>query len=246
MKRPNPQIWMGFTLVLLSIFFYLVQYWIFRDVRTILGHLLDDIAFVFVQVLLVSMIINRLISLREKRTRLQKMNTVIEVFFSETGTDLLTRICGLDPDADLIRGHLIVTGDWSDREFARAGASLSCFQYRVNARSSDFTGLRRVLLAKREFLVRLMDNPNLLEHESFTELLQAIFHLTEELSRRENMNRLPAADLEHLNGDARRVYLLLIRQWLDYIKYLKDHYPYLFSFAIRTNPFDQKASVVIQ
>jgi hypothetical protein len=27
--------------------------------------------------------------------------------------------------------------------------------------------------------------------------------------------------------------------------YLKDHYPYLFSLAVRTNPFDEQASAVI-
>jgi hypothetical protein len=29
------------------------------------------------------------------------------------------------------------------------------------------------------------------------------------------------------------------------MEYLKAHYPYLFSLAMRTNPFDSKASVVI-
>jgi hypothetical protein len=28
--------------------------------------------------------------------------------------------------------------------------------------------------------------------------------------------------------------------------YLKKNYPYLFSFALRTNPFDEQASVIIR
>jgi hypothetical protein len=36
-----------------------------------------------------------------------------------------------------------------------------------------------------------------------------------------------------------------VHQWLDYLRYLKTNYPYLFSLAIRTNPFDEKASPVV-
>ena len=34
-------------------------------------------------------------------------------------------------------------------------------------------------------------------------------------------------------------------QWIEYMKHLKDEYPYLFSLAIRMNPFDCNASPVI-
>jgi hypothetical protein len=43
-----------------------------------------------------------------------------------------------------------------------------------------------------------------------------------------------------------RVYRLLITEWLTYMQYLKKHYPYLFSLAMRKNPFDRNASVVVQ
>jgi hypothetical protein len=32
---------------------------------------------------------------------------------------------------------------------------------------------------------------------------------------------------------------------LDYMKYMKENYPYLFSFAMRTNPFDREASPIV-
>ncbi|GEM_PF-6299397 len=41
--------------------------------------------------------------------------------------------------------------------------------------------VRDLLISKTAFLLRLMENPNLLEHEQFTPLLMATFHLTEEL-----------------------------------------------------------------
>ena len=94
--------------------------------------------------------------------------------------------------------------------------------------------------------MRLLENPTLLEHESFTELLRTVFHLTEELTFRDDIGRLPDPDKMHIAGDIKRVYHLLVNQWLTYMKHLKDNYPYLFSLAMRTNPFDQKASPVIK
>jgi hypothetical protein len=40
----------------------------------------------------------------------------------------------------------------------------------------------------------------------------------------------------------KRVYSMLIGEWLSYMKHVKDNYPYLFSFAMRTNPFDVNAT----
>ena len=71
-------------------------------------------------------------------------------------------------------------------------------------------------------MLRLLENPVLLEHESFTDLLRAVFHLTEELKRREDFSCLPETDCAHLSGDVRRVYEKLIIQWLDYMEYLEQ------------------------
>jgi len=35
-------------------------------------------------------------------------------------------------------------------------------------------------------------------------------------------------------------------QWLAYMKHLKKEYPYLFSLAVRTNPFDPDVSVAVK
>jgi len=94
-------------------------------------------------------------------------------------------------------------------------------------------------------VLSLLENPNLLEHECFTDLLLAIFHLSEELVARDTLEGLPQSDYEHLAGDIKRAYTLLIREWLAYMMHLKDNYPYLFSLVIRTNPLDADASPVV-
>ena len=52
-------------------------------------------------------------------------------------------------------------------------------------------------------------------------------------------------DLEHLAGDMKRAYQNLICQWIDYMQHLKISYPYLFSLALRTNPFDPTSKVEV-
>lgn len=95
-------------------------------------------------------------------------------------------------------------------------------------------------------MLRLLENQNLLEHDAFTGLLMAVFHLAEELESRPDLSGLSELDLRHIAGDMQRAYSLLISEWLSYMKHLRDNYPYLFSFAMRTNPFDPNASPEIK
>ena len=61
-----------------------------------------------------------------------------------------------------------------------------------------------------------------------------------------DLHRLSPSDREHLAGDVQRGYVLLIKEWLAYMSHLKSRYPYLFSLALRTNPFDPFATPEIQ
>ena len=182
---------------------------------------------------------------REKKIRLEKMTMVIGTFFSEVGTNLLTVFSLHDPQVNRIRDDLIITGKWTDRDFTDISKKLKKYTYGIDIVQTDLHELLTFLVGKRDFLLRLLENPVLLEHESFTQLLHAVFHLTEELGFRDDVTLLPESDIKHIAGDIERVYHLLVNQWLDYMKYLQGNYPYLFSLAMRTNPFDKSASPVI-
>ena len=245
MKHIQWQIVLGILLVVLSAIVYVIHFFMFHDAHHIFIYLVGDIAFVPVEVLLVTLIIHKVLSQREKRNRLEKLNMVIGAFFSEVGTRLLTYFSDFDPELDQIRSDLMVTGDWSAKEFSGVGTRLKKYEYSVEIDKVDLEALRAFLIEKRDFLLRLLENPNLLEHEAFTGLLRGVFHLTEELGCRDDVSKLPESDYKHIAGDIRRAYVLLVHQWLDYMKYLKGSYPFLFSLAIRTNPFDLNASPVV-
>jgi hypothetical protein len=184
------------------------------------------------------------LSRREKKVRMRKLNMVIGVFFSEVGTRLIRDFSAADPNFEEIRRGMIVSDKWTRQDFMSVNRHLRAFKFGIEITRIHLDPLKGFLLAKRDFLVRLLENPILLDHESFTDLLRAVFHLAEELAYREKLMELPPTDRGHLAGDMTRAYDLLVQQWLDYMEYLKTNYPYLFSLAMRTNPFDRQASPI--
>ena len=245
MKKISWQIKVAAALVAASVFAYAVHYAIFRDTHHIFIYMVGDLAFLPVEVLLVTIVIHRLLSQREKRALLQKMNMVIGAFFGEVGTDLLELLADFDEKPEAIRGELIVDAEWPDRRFRSVARTVREHEFEIDSSRGDLDELRKFLSDKQNFLLRLLENPNLLEHDTFTDLLWAVFHLADELVHRDDVTELPTSDYGHLSGDIKRVYGLLIAEWLDYMNYLKGKYPYLFSLAVRTNPFDAAASAVV-
>ena len=246
MQRISWPVLLGLSLILLSAILYGAHYIVFQDAHHIFIYMVGDIAFVPIEVLLVTLIIHRLLSDREKRLRLEKLNMVIGTFFSSVGTRLLTYFSDFDPGLGRIRQYLMVSNDWDDQEFADAIRSLKSYEYSIDIRGVNLEELRSYMMEKQDLLVRILENPTLLEHESFSELLRAVFHLSDELEFREDLGQLPDSDLNHLANDIRRAYVLLVRQWVDYVKYLKSDYPYLFSLAMRMNPFDKQSSPLVR
>lgn len=245
MKRLSWQLWLGIILFILSFLVYFGHYLIFRDAHHIFIYLVGDIAFVFIEVLLVTLIIHHLLEQMAKKSRLKKLNMVIGAFFSEVGSELLKMISELDPETEALQAQFVAGKESGAEELDRVTRWFATHNHKLNKSNIDWVGLKILLIQKRNFLLRLLENGNLLEHESFTDMLWAVFHLTEELNARENMENLPAEDYLHLHGDIKRVYRELARQWLDYMKHLKGRYPYLFSLALRTNPFNRSATPVI-
>lgn len=245
-KHKYWQLKLVLILLFLSFVLYDLHYYLFRDLHHIWIYLLGDIAFLPIEVLLVTLVIHQVLNNHEKSIRLEKLNMVVGTFFSEVGTYLLTYFSDLDPGLATIKGHLLVKEQWDNAQFDNCCKKLSKYSYDIDVKKVDLEKLKDFLQSKREFLLRLLENPNMLEHESFTELLRAVFHLTEELAQRKKLKQLSAADNEHIAKDIKRIYGILVTQWLHYMEHLKDNFPYLFSLAMRTNPFDETASPEIK
>jgi len=117
MKRYRWQIIFGFTFVILSAVIYVIHCFFFRDANHIFTYLVGDIAFVPIEALLVTLIIHRMLRMREQRAMLKKLNMVIGAFFSEIGQDLLKLFVQYDPNSDELRNRLLVSREWSRADF---------------------------------------------------------------------------------------------------------------------------------
>jgi hypothetical protein len=244
-KRALSPLGLSVTLLAVSAVLYVALYSVFGRVGDIEFYTLLDLAFIPVQVLIVSLVLNRLLAAREKRELLDKLNMVIGAFFSEVGTELLDRLAAFDYDFELVCECLVVRPEWTAKDFALARKSVGELKRKVDARIAPLDRLRDFLVLKRGFMLGLLENPNLLEHEHFTDLLWAVFHLTDELAARTKLADLPDEDLAHLSGDIRRAYVLLLEEWLSYVQHLQTAYPFMFSLMVRKNPFDPEARVEI-
>lgn len=247
MKRElNWQVTLALVLIALAAGVYYIHFLIFRDVHHIFLYFIGDVGFVFFEVLLVTLVIHRLLHHREQRALRNKLNMLIGAFFSETGASLLGMLADFDADSHHIAQHLDAPDDWSEKEFLNIREIVGKHDSTINGKRGDLEALNKHLREKKALLLDLLQNPTLLENEPFTNLVWAVFHLTEELAHRSDLKNLPDTDSRHLAEDIRRVYHLLMVQWMDYMNHLKTDYPYLFSMAARTNPFDQEASVEVK
>lgn len=186
-------------------------------------------------------------SQRELSAKREKRNMIRGVLFSDVGTRLLACIAQADPQLADMSQALAVAADWDAARFAVARRLLADHPCAVDAGAIDLTALRSLLQQRADLLLRLLENPSVVEAEAFTDTLRAVFHLRDELAARpEDLDGLPDTDRNHLAGDVQRVYRLLAGQWLHYVEYLNRSYPYLFSLAVRTNPFLPQASAVVR
>ena len=246
MKRYRWSIILGITLLAASALFYALQVSIYHDWHTTGFYMLQDLAFLPIQVLLVTLILNDLLSRRGRLEMQTKMNMVIGAFYSEMGTGLLHAFRRFDAHEALLCPALLIDTAWRAKEFTLAKQAVLAHRFAIGCRPEALTELKRSLLAQRPMLLTLLENPNLLEHETFTDLLWAVSHLTEELAYRESMRELPASDLAHLATDIQRAYRLLLIEWLSYVQHLHVDYPYIYSLIVRMNPFNQDASAIVR
>ena len=232
---------LAFLLLILSLVIYGADYLMFGGAGEIVSSFMGNLAFLPIYVLFVTLMIEKILKERERSALLRKLNMVIGVFFSEVGTDLLRDFSIFLQNQGDIAARLRVDGSWSRREFREAMAFFKKTEITVDSTKGDLRVMKAFLLEKRGFLLGLLENQNLLEHDEFTDLLWAVFHLTEELDARQRLEGLPQTDLDHLAGDTRRVFVSLTREWLRYMEHLMNDYPYLYSLAVRTNPMNPAA-----
>ena len=224
---------------------------ILKDPEHVISYIWTHLGFIPVDILIVAFVLDEIISKKEKEAMMEKLDMIMSTFFSELGNDLISQLSSIkNYKADT--KYLESIKDWTDEDYENILKKIKNgdIPFKADVAQQDreeyLTNIRNLLINKREFIVGLINNQNLLEKEEFSELLNAILHLDDELEHRSDLSKVSDVDFNHLNGDMQRVYNKLIHEWVYYLKYINKHYPYMIALVIRTNPFDETADVYVK
>lgn len=238
-------------MVVLIIVIYGSNYLVLGDAEHIISYVWTHLGFIPVDILLVAFLLDEIIERKEKEAMLEKLDMLMSTFFSEVGNNLIKQLSTVN-EHKANTENLKSIKTWDEEDFDNKLNELKESSVRFKAeispeeREEFLDSLGTLLASKRELIINLINNPNLLEKEEFTSLITAILHLDEELEHRKDLALVNDTDFNHLNGDMERVYNILIHEWVYYLKYLYKHYPYMIALMIRTNPFDETADVYVK
>jgi hypothetical protein len=230
------------VLVLVSILFYVLQEVIFHNPEESSYLFFQDLAFLPLNIVLVTFVLEQVLRSREKRERLEQLNILVSTFFTDTGTAILeTMQSCMDTQRSF---ELDMNAKWTDKMFDDTAETARKAAWHARPDADTLGRLKDFLPQKKAGILAMFSNPNLLENDRFTDMLWALYHLIDELESRNDISALPQSDTAHLGGDMARAFGLLVSEWVGYMKYLKKRYPYLWSLAIRKNPFDQNSIII--
>lgn len=231
-------------LLVLSVVFFILQQLLFHDMHESGFLFFQDLMFLPLHILLVTFILDRILQSREKREKLEQINIVIGAFFTETGTESIRLMSSYISDLEKLKKLLDMNPEWTKKDFENAAQAVKAMHFKVNDKSLSLEKLKTTLSQEKAYLLQMFSNPNLLEHNTFTDMLWALYHVTDELDNRNDLSVLPETDVEHLSNDIVRVFGLLVYEWIHYMMYLKKRYPYLWSLAVRKNPFADNKIII--
>lgn len=242
MKKQN--IILGLMLIGLSFLLHGLHYAIFRDMHHIMIFLFADIAFIPLEVLFVSLILERLIKKQEEEKILKKMHMLVGLFYQRFGDELL-KLFVTASKIECQSTELAMDYKWTKKDYAGLRQKIKGHPHKVIIEQVDLQSLYDLLKQHEGLMINLISNPSLQENDVFSDLLLSTFHLYDELSTRQ-LQDLSSDDLEHLAFDCKRVFKSLSVQWVDYMEHLQNAYPYLFLTAAQHNPYDQRQQAEIE
>lgn len=237
MKRVVNNTLLILILSISSAFIYFIQIVLFQNQEDTYFYFFQDLAFIPIQVLIVTLLLNKLIKIIGDYQNRKKVNVIISAFFSELGTSIICEFSKFNENLDGVC-EIIDHSDFK-RNINDTKKKIKDYKIEIHVTADTLENLANILISKKSYMVSMLENSSLLEHDSFTDTLWSVFHIADELQSRD-LKDLSQADLNHLSQDILRAYRLIILEWLNYMKYLNTEYPYLYDLALRKNPFKLK------
>ncbi|CEO25046.1 hypothetical protein [Paraclostridium sordellii] len=228
MKKIRYYFVISFILIDLSAVMFLIHYLVFGQALNTAYYSLMNLCFIPINSLVVTIILEKLIDYRAKKDRIEKINMLVGIFFTEVGGKLMHLIIDSDKDA---KNYITNFEDLNNIK-----KCLNEYDYKVDMNNIDLCSIKNILLENNNLFVTLISNENVFQHQIFTDLLMSVVHLRDEIIFMEKDDNLEL-NINHLENDVIRVYKNISIQWISYLEYLNKSYPFLYNNAIRVNPF---------
>lgn len=231
LNRPLVEkIYISLGLIGLSVGLAAIHVFVFGKLDYIKSYFLAHLAFLPIHALVLGVVIEGLMSMREKINNRKKLSMLLGIFFRQVGMDLFAMMVAMVEDRDGFDDVCMVQPDWDRRRFRKAMAELETARFRIRSDRRQLSELAKVLLEKEEIIVRMTSSPHLLEFENLHKALLRLFHLIEEVHFRSDIPNLPDGVVDHLARDTGRALGAMSVLWLEYLTHLKEHHPVLFRF----------------
>jgi hypothetical protein len=131
-----------------SLLLYLVDFVFLRDWRSLWASALTNLAFLPISVIVITLIIDRLLSVRDRSVRLERLNMLISAFFSHLGTGLLTMLAARDGKCGYLLDHFGTAEAWEGRHLRETKQHLSGHSYELSVNADDFSATSGLLFSE--------------------------------------------------------------------------------------------------
>jgi hypothetical protein len=138
----------GIGLVNLSLAFLTAHYLVFIGCASPVYFFMGDLAFIPIEVLIVTIIIDQMLVSRDRQQRMEKLNMVIGIFFSRVGTQLLDRFAKADPGEMPLWKRMAGGNDLTVEKFKAMHSGPGGWHAKVDPARVDMDALREFLLQK--------------------------------------------------------------------------------------------------
>ncbi len=219
-------------LLALSALFF-AGYWLFTGkLNYISNYFYLHLSFLPIHALVVGLILDELIQLREKLERRKRLNMFLGVFFRQMGMDIMINLLLLVDNREELEERLLVEQHWKSRHFRRARRELANLKLVMRPDRAALASLLDFLASREPDIIEMTRNPLMLEFKNLYRCLLSLFHLIEETHFRGPVNTLGDEAVKHLAQDAGKTLILLAGRWLTYLEHLKGEHPVLFGFQV--------------
>ncbi|WP_187115833.1 hypothetical protein, partial [Paraclostridium sordellii] len=173
MKKIRYYFVISFILIALSAVMFLIHYLVFGQALNTAYYSLMNLCFIPINSLVVTIILEKLIDYRAKKDRIEKINMLVGIFFTEVGGKLMHLIIDSDKDA---KNYITNFEDLNNIK-----KCLNEYDYKVDMNNIDLCSIKNILLENNNLFVTLISNENVFQHQIFTDLLMSVVHLRDEI-----------------------------------------------------------------